>query len=298
MLQFNLTGALPSITTVQRTISTEKKIQEGEFRFDELVNHLKNWGSPMAVHIHLDDSRLLKKVEYDPTTGPFVGFLLPLKDGLPSHDFTVLETFEDIENVYKSSTIVSYAHCIVAQHVSVDAPSFVLFILGTDSKYTHVEIEQRWDFIKHELEKRNVIVLSNGADGAGQFLKAMVKKSNLFKISRESNVPTDWSFFVMPKLMKDNLNAQDTIHLLAKLRTKLLTPSNIVSIGAEHACRGHLIEVLKRFPKARHGLTQQAIDNKEKQNYGSVTLLVKPCDEDCLKEISHIKQMALLRICQ
>ena len=41
MLQVNLGGALPSVSTLQRTISTVKRIKEGNFRFDELVSHLK-----------------------------------------------------------------------------------------------------------------------------------------------------------------------------------------------------------------------------------------------------------------
>lgn len=62
--------------------------------------------------------------------------------------------------------------------------------------------------------------------------------------------------------------------------------SNVLSIGTEVACRGHLIEVLlKRFPKGKHGLTQQAIDNKDKQNYGSIELLIQPGVAECLNEL-------------
>ena len=69
----------------------------------------------------------------------------------------------------------------------------------------------------------------------------------------------------MPLMKTNGLCSQDTIHLLAKLRTRLLTPSNILSFGTEIACRAHLVEVLKKFPKATHGLTQRSIDNKDKQ---------------------------------
>ena len=285
MLQANLGSALPSISTLQRNISNTKKIKEGEFRFDELIDHLKNWNAPLGVHIHLDDTRILKRVEYDPATGRFVGFCLPIKDGFPVVDAFVLQTFEQIEEVYKSTTIVTYAHCVVAKPVSAVAPSFVLFLLGTDSKYTHVEIARRWKFVNNELQKRGVTVYTNGADGAGPFLKAMMTESDLFKTASQSNVPESWSFYLMPTLKSNALSAQDIIHLLAKLRTRLIIPSNIISIGTEVACRGHLTEVLKKFPKARHGLTHRAIDDKDKQNYTSIGLLVKPCVESCLKEL-------------
>ena len=90
---------------------------------------------------------------------------------------------------------------------------------------------------------------------------------------------------MMPRLRDNMLQAQDTIHLLAKLRTRLITPSNLLSIGTEVACRGHLVEVLKRFSKEKHGLRQKAIDNKDKQNYSSIELLIKPSVAECLKEL-------------
>ena len=66
----------------------------------------------------------------------------------------------------------------------------------------------------------------------------------------------------------------------------MLTPSNILLFGTEKACRAHLVEVLQKFPKATHGLTQRSIDNKDKQNYSSIGLLVHPSVENCLKEIN------------
>ena len=120
-----------------------KRIKEGKFRFDELANHLKDWKAPSYVHIHLDDTRIINRVEYDPLTDRFVAFCLPLKDGIPCVDEYVLDTFEELETVYNTKTSVSYVHCIVAQPVSSDAPTFVLFVLGTDSKYDHKVIEER-----------------------------------------------------------------------------------------------------------------------------------------------------------
>ncbi|CAB4013594.1 Hypothetical predicted protein, partial [Paramuricea clavata] len=47
--------------TIKKTIACKKKIKEGEFRFDELANHLKEWKAPKYVHIHLDDTRIINK---------------------------------------------------------------------------------------------------------------------------------------------------------------------------------------------------------------------------------------------
>ena len=143
LLQVNLGNALPSIVTVLRDLATKKKVKEGDFLFDELVTHLKEWKAPMYIHIHLDDTRIINRVEYDVASGRFVGYVLPISEGLPSGDAFVLESFDQIKETHQSATVAKYAHCIVAKPVNVDSPSFLLFVLGTDSKNTHTVITQR-----------------------------------------------------------------------------------------------------------------------------------------------------------
>ena len=40
----------------------------------------------------------------------------------------------------------------------------------------------------------------------------------------------------------------------------------MIAIGDEVACRAHLVKALNEFPKSEHGLTQQMLENKDKQN--------------------------------
>ena len=287
LLQVNLGTALPSVATLQRRIGKGEKIKEGDFRFDELADHLQNWNAPKAVHIHLDDTRILKRVEYDEISDRFVGFCLPVdKDRLPQGDAFVMQRFEEIKDAINTKSTSSYAHCIVAKPLTPVTPPFVLFVMGTDSKYCYDVTMQRWQHIENELSKRNILVISNGSDGAGPFLKAMLQKTKLLSISNSSNIPSDWRFYIMPNLYQRSLCSQDMIHLLAKLRTRLLTPSNLLSIGTETACRGHLTALLKEFPKAQHGLSHRAIDLRDKQNYSSIELLVKPSVEICLDNLN------------
>ena len=46
----NLGSALPSITTIQRLVTSCKQIREGEFQFDELSGHWKGFDSPRFVN--------------------------------------------------------------------------------------------------------------------------------------------------------------------------------------------------------------------------------------------------------
>ena len=131
---------------------------------------------------------------------------------------------------------------MVAKPVHPSAPAIVIFIMCTDSKYNHNIILQRWRYVEGELKKRGIGVISNGADGAGPFLKAMTTQTSLFRRSLEKNVPSYWTFYLMPKLYESGLSSQDVVHLLAKLRTRLLTPSNVVIMGIETACRAVLMQ--------------------------------------------------------
>ena len=222
-------------------------------------------------------------MEYDPSTDRFVGFCMPLKDGLPICNAFILNTFEEIKEAVENKTISKYAHCIVAQPVDGIAPASILLVLGTDSKYTHELIIERWNFIEKELLKRDIKVISNGADGAGPFTKAMLSKSGLLT-KTSGDVPPTWTFYIMPSLHESSLSAQDNVHLLAKMRNRLSTPSNLLTMGSEVACRAHLFHVLITFNKSKHGLTQKAINNKDKQNYSSIALLVEQKVEACLQE--------------
>ena len=103
----------------------------------------------------------------------------------------------------------------------------------------------------------------------------MTIQTKLFDRRYSDKSPKYWTFFWMPTFLDSSLACQDIIYLLAKLRTRLLTSSNIIVLGDETACRGHLEQVLKKFSKSEHGLTSQIIENKDKQNYESIEVLVK-----------------------
>ena len=55
--------ALPSVRTVQTAIHAEyKTIDEGCFRFDDLVEHLEKYGSIAAVSIGEDATRVIARI--------------------------------------------------------------------------------------------------------------------------------------------------------------------------------------------------------------------------------------------
>ena len=116
LLQANLGGAIPTVCTVERMIS-KKKLSEGKFYFDGLKEHLLDWRAPPFVHIHLDDTRVKNRVEYDQPTNRYVGWCLPIKNGIPDINAFVLDTYEELKRAFECETVVKYAHCVVKKDV-------------------------------------------------------------------------------------------------------------------------------------------------------------------------------------
>ena len=283
-VQENLGSALPSTPTVTRSISKKPKLKEGEFDFASVKDHLDTWKAPLCVHVHIDDTRVLSRIEYDPVTDRYVGFCLPLLNGLPKSDTFIIDSFEGIQEAFKTSKISSYAHCMVARPVTA-APSFTFFVNGTDGTDTNEVVTARFDHVSKEFAKIGIKVLSFGADGASAFMKSMVNSSKLFQKCASSKLPIDWTFYFMASLLDSGLSAQDLVHLLAKLRTRLLIPSNIIVVGNHSAVATHLNFVLNDFPKERHGLSVRALDVRDKQNYSSIGIILNDGVFECLQEI-------------
>ena len=78
--------------------------------------------------------------------------------------------------------VAKYSHCIVAKPIKVDGRSFTLTVLGTDNMIITSS------HIQNQLLKMGITVISNGSDGAGPFLKAMLEEKILFSLSRHQNV--------------------------------------------------------------------------------------------------------------
>ena len=74
-IQQNLPQALPSLRTVQTIVQTQySHIEEGVFRYKELVEHLNKHDLPYLVSIAEDATRIINRIEYDPQTNRCVGF--------------------------------------------------------------------------------------------------------------------------------------------------------------------------------------------------------------------------------
>ena len=272
----NMPQALPSLRTVQRIVHHEYEVMnEGEFRFDQLANHINSYKCARVIVIGEDATRLVARVDYDPETNRLVGFVLPEgEDSLPSIDAHVAISFQSIEDSFKSSKISKYALVYIAQPLSPGVPAFPLACIGTDNKFTADILLKRWSHISSECQKRGISVLSFGSDGDSRELKNMQYCTALFTMHASKDVksciPSHWKSWFFLKKPTQVAYVQDTVHVGTKLRSRLLTPSIILALGKYVAGAHHLQLVQSTYSKDQHGLRERDIDCRDKQNFDSV----------------------------
>ena len=240
LIQKNMEDALPSLRTVQRTIRSEYyPLSEAQFQFDGLVSHLNKYNAPFVIAISEDATRVVARVEYDRENDRMVGFMLPCsEDGLPLTDSFLATSFEVIEQCFRTCEISKFAYVYVAQCVSPTVPAYCLACMGTNNSFTATDVLKHWRYIFIECQKRNVTVISFGADGDTRLLRAM-KISTQLKVSStnkslynsspsplttEFKLPKEWTWFWLEKATS-LLYIQDYIHVTVKLKSRLLKPS-------------------------------------------------------------------------
>ena len=182
----NMPEALPSLRTVQRYVHSEyQTLDEGSFRFDELLTHIKDHKASNAISIGKDATCVISRIDYDAETDRCVGFVLPIDDnGLPLVDSFLAVSYVAIEDMFKTTAKAKYAYVYMAQTLCLGAPSFCLACMGSDNKFSAQHVMLQWKYIYEECRKRNILVLSYGGDGDSRIMKAMKMSVSLFTPQR------------------------------------------------------------------------------------------------------------------
>ena len=306
----NMPEALPSLRTVQRVAASQHPpIREGDFRYDELVEHLRSHEAPMVVSIGEDATRLISRVEYDSTTDCLVGFVLPVDEhGMPQCDKYAASSFEKIEEAFETGVKSKLAFVYMAQPVREDVPAFCLSCQGTDNKFTAELVQQRWKTIYSECKVRGIRVLSYGADGDSRELRAMQLSTQLSCTSLQSassnsmsfnkiRIPIEWNTWFAAKNATNLAYIQDMVHIAVKLKTRLLKPSVVLPLGKYLAGAYHLRLLQSTYGKDQHGLRERDLNAKDKQNFEAVVRITSQSVQKLLEKFPDAKgTLAYLRV--
>ena len=223
-----------------------------------------------------------------------VGFVLPCdNDGLPLTDTFLATTFQQMEQCFLNNDVAKYAFVYMAQPLGDNVPAFCLACLGTNNKFDFQLVQKRWSHIVSECHKREITVISFGADGDSREMKTMLLSSHLFfnetsAYSFQLNkvvIPKEWHTWFAIKVCNGISFVQDIVHLAVKLKARLLSPSIILPVGKFLAGIHHLRLIQQTFGKDIHNMRAKDIDHKDRQNYDAAMHITSP---DVLQMLSEI----------
>ena len=259
---------LPSLSSVRRMLESAPAITEGVFRFSELKQFLVQRNLPLKVFVSSDGTTLNGRIQYDSKNNQIVGFALPLdKNGVPIPFSFPATSAAKISEYFDTCQVSSDAYCIMAQPLGINAPSFCLALFGTNNKFSANDVSKRWDWMLNEARKQGISIIGFSSDGDPRLLKPMVFRT----LSGKSN----WTWF-NAGFKPDCVFFQDTIHLVVKLKSRLLKASIILPFGKKHvASRGHIVDLINKCSKDLTELTMSNINPKDKMNYKSAEKMCK-----------------------
>lgn len=167
----------------------------------------------------------------------------------------------------------------MVQPLKNKAQPFCLTIFGTDNKFSHINVMDRWKYIIENLENVGISVMGFSSDGDAKLLKAMKVKTEL-GCSSEKNltVTTEFKFqnWYASNIKSDYNYTQDTIHIGCKLRNRMLKASISLPIGRYQISKAHLKYLLETTSKDLHQLSDNVVDPKDRQNYRSLEKTFQP----------------------
>lgn len=238
---------------------------DGEMRFDQLNIFLTKRGLKREVYVAEDATAVEDGVQVNTILDRLNGFSRPLlkETGLPDVNAFPASTFKDILEAMDNNDPAPYINVIMVKSTDEkDSASFCLCAYATDLKFDAENVLQRWNYIKLELERRNIKVLGFSSDGATNYLKTMKHIMNLPNVAE--NDLGNW-FICTPNPVYNVM--QDIVHIGTKLRTRFLNDNEKVGpmkMGLYTIDPIHVKDIIEFEPKSVHNLNMGNIKGKKK----------------------------------
>jgi len=138
----------------------------------------------------------------------------------------------------------------MAQPLKEGSSPFCLCIFGSDNKFKSIHVQKRWEWIQAEAVKYGITVEGYSSDGDTRCLSAMIA---LYMPRQPQTLPKGFEPWFVYDFKPTCMFTQDTTHILAKLRTRLLKHSTSLLMGKFVVSQGFLRALINDVPKENHG---------------------------------------------
>ena len=282
-VRLNLPGALPTLSTVDLSLrKSGGRIDEGEFRYDDLQNHQRSYRYQIAVCSE-DCTAVIRKVTYNAVTDTFGGFSTPLLRGIPISRHFRTNSFEQLKNWFESKDKSNNLNIHMLQPLTSPDTSvspFLLAAYGIGNSFTAIDVLNRWKWMFEKSQQAGVRIVAFATDCDPRYLLAMRLALGFFVEINSGSIydpdyvleialPRNWSTWFFMRTRQVFFCMQDPIHLCTKLRNRVLSQTASLAIGRGKVSVEVLMELIQNKSKLTHGLVKTDIEPKDKQNFHS-----------------------------
>lgn len=202
--------------------------------------------------------------------------------------------FDRLKKFFSSSVIASMARVIMLNPLHPNLPATVIYLGPTCNKFTHHEVQEQWNKVQdiyntHFLEIFKAPLTGKASDGDSrrrhaQLISAYSNGGEKFTIGHPNFTLTGKIEKYNQKICALNIMNQDYIHCGKKLMNQL-DQTRRLTIGGHVAHINHLHLVMKNFEHQIHGLREEDVNRKDRQNWGSAQRMFFPKVQMCLRRL-------------
>ena len=228
---------------------------------------------------------MISSVSYDTGSDTFTGFCPPMFDGLPSVNHFKTNSYRELEEwfeeFHRSKLInINLIEPLLNKPGPVHSRPYILSAYGIDNQTNAVEVLKHWIYLYDECKSRDIRIVGFSTDADPRYLKAMklalgffIRAPNIILASQKDDffdihVPQSWNFFFM-RSQQLFYCMQDGIHLVTKIRNRLLSTTANLSLGGMKISIDHLLALIRNHPKIDHNLVKSDIIPHDRQNFAS-----------------------------
>ena len=195
-------------------------------------------------------------------------------------------TWDTIKDAFESLQVGTMCRVLVANPLVVGMPRLVYCLFSTCNQFDHLAVKRQWELIRkfHKMHLEDSVgpLRGHASDGDSRRRKLM-----LDSISRGTYGLKVDGFLMCAEVVDEAplIMMQDPLHVGKKLRNPLLSATRVVFWGKYVASKNHLLLVLQKFNKDEHGLLEEDVNVKDKQNFPAVQRIAFPKVRKCLEQL-------------
>jgi hypothetical protein len=297
-LNLNLLG--PAINTCKSLYKKDALLYVGllqESTFEHLARFLKQLiekkgiAGKVPLEVSEDETACIASATWNRRTGRIDGFYGPKAANGAAHACTFdcnssVKTYESIISSFDTHVTGTMCSVVAINPLCAGLPTMQLALLPTCNTFTHVSVQQRWDQVRSFMSTHfldlGVLVL-HASDGDRRRVKCTLR--SIAGGTYGLDCP---GFIIKAEVLEGYpvLMDQDAFHIGKKLRNPLPVASRNVFWGTHLVTINHLRLVMSAFPKSEHGLLEEDVNVRDKQNVAAVQRVASLKVLACLDELA------------